>query len=46
VTWTAGRLVRATLRSSKGGVLSVRVQGATDVRKISVAPGAAYDLRP
>ena len=42
--WSAAKIVKATLRSSKGGTVRVRLQRGSDARTIELAAGQPYEL--
>ena len=46
LAWRAGKIVTATLRSITGGRFRVRLQGAPNVREISLIAGAPFELQP
>ena len=42
--WTAGKIVKATLRSAKGGTFRVRLQRASDARTMTLVAGQPLEL--
>jgi alpha-L-fucosidase 2 len=44
MTWSGGRLVKATLRPSISGTYRVRMQRASDAKVIQLVAGRPYEL--
>ena len=44
VAWSGGKIVKATLKSAKGGTFTVRLQGAAGARTMTLAPGQLHAL--
>ena len=45
ITWSGGKIVKATLRPSISGMFRVRTQGAGEARSASLVAGKPYELR-
>jgi alpha-L-fucosidase 2 len=45
MTWSGGKIVKATLRPSISGVFRVRAQGAGEAQSVSLVAGQPYELR-
>jgi alpha-L-fucosidase 2 len=46
VRWVAGKMVKATLRSSKGGTFDIRVQRAISPTTVTLTAGRPHELTP
>ena len=45
-TWSAGKIVKATLRSAKGGTFNVRLRGSPNAKIVTLASGTPYEMTP